>query len=149
MEKIIQKMKTLIIETDDEKLIPKNAKPEDAGYDLMANNGGIILQPGETTLIGTGIKIQIPIGYEAQIRPRSGLAIKHGITILNSPGTIDSGYRGEIGIILHNAGKDLFEIEKYDRIAQMVINKIEQPTIIVGKVDTTDRGTDGFGSTGK
>jgi len=142
-------MESLIIETDDEKLIPKIAKPGDAGYDLMSNFGGIILQPGETVLVSTGIKMEIPIGYEAQIRPRSGLALKHGITVLNSPGTIDSGYRGEVGVILHNAGEDLFEIEKYDRIAQMVINKIEQPIIVVGKVDSTDRGAGGFGSTGK
>jgi len=139
----------LIIETDDKKLIPKNAKPEDAGYDLMSNNGGIILRPGETVLVSAGIKIQVPKGYEAQVRPRSGLALKHGITVLNSPGTIDSGYRGEVGVILHNSGDHLFEIEKYDRIAQMVINKIEHPKIIIGKVDITDRGAGGFGSTGK
>lgn len=142
-------MKNLIIETEDDRLVPKQAKKGDAGYDLMSNFGGIILQPGETVLVGTGIKIQIPEGYEAQVRPRSGLALKHGITVLNSPGTIDNGFRGEVGVILHNFGDDIFVIEKYDRIAQMVINKIEQPTIVLGKVDTTDRGSGGFGSSGK
>lgn len=111
-------MKNLIIETEDDRLVPKQAKKGDAGYDLMSNFGGIILQPGETVLVGTGIKIQIPEGYEAQVRPRSGLALKHGITVLNSPGTIDNGFRGEVGVILHNFGDDIFVIEKYDRIAQ-------------------------------
>jgi len=139
----------LIIEPMDEKCIPEQMSEGAAGFDLKAADGGMILQPGETVLVSAGIKIQVPKGYEAQIRPRSGLALKHGITVLNSPGTIDNDYRGEIGIILHNSSEDLFEIEKYDRIAQMVINKIEQPIIVVGIIDTTNRGEGGFGSTGK
>jgi len=138
----------LTIEPLDEKCIPEQMSDGAAGFDLKAMNGGIRLLPGETTLISAGIKMQIPQGYEAQIRPRSGLALKYGITVLNSPGTIDSDYRGEIGVILHNTSKEFFEIEKYDRIAQMVINKIEQPKLIIGKVNETNRGTGGFGSTG-
>lgn len=108
-----------------------------------------ILAPGERKLIPTGIKISIPLGYEVQVRPKSGLALKYGITLPNTPGTIDAGYRGEIGIILLNTGSEQFVIEKNMKIAQLVLNKVEQAEIeIVESLDETSRGEGGFGSTG-
>lgn len=121
-----------------------------AGMDLYANvTGETIIKPGEIKLIPTGISIAVQVGYEAQIRPRSGLAIKNGISLVNTPGTIDSDYRGEINIIMINFGEKPFIINRGDRIAQMVINKIEIPSIIeVEELDNTERGSGGFGSTG-
>jgi len=128
---------------------PSYATPNDAGLDLYSPDNETIKQ-GERLLIPMGIKIAVPIGYEAQIRPKSGLALKHGISILNTPGTIDSGYRGEIGIILVNFGESDFIIEKGMKIAQMIINKIEQVEIEeVDELDTTERNEGGFGSTGE
>ena len=122
-----------------------------AGMDLRANiTDSITLKPLERTIVKTGLFIELPIGYEAQVRPRSGLAAKHGITVLNSPGTIDSDYRGEIGIILVNLSNDNFEITDGERIAQLVIAKHE--SIVwkeVKEIDDTSRGEGGFGSTGK
>ncbi len=130
---------------------PKYATPLSAGLDLRANlNEPIALKPGERTLIKTGLYMELPDGYEAQVRPRSGLAFKHGITVLNSPGTIDADYRGEIGVILINHGDSDFLIENGERVAQLVIAKYEQ--IEWSEVDSlseSDRGTGGFGSTGK
>lgn len=121
-----------------------------AGVDLMANlNNEITLLPMSRVLIPTGISIELPVGFEAQVRPRSGLAIKHGITVLNAPGTIDADYRGEIGVVLINLSKDKFYIKNGDRIAQMVFCKYYKA--IWDKVDSlsaTGRGGDGFGSTG-
>ena len=118
--------------------------------DLRANlENTITIQPFDRVLISTGLKIALPIGYEAQIRPRSGLALKKGITVLNTPGTIDADYRGDIGIILINLGKEAVKIEPGERIAQMIINKYE--TITWKEVDSlekTERGDGGFGSTG-
>jgi dUTP pyrophosphatase len=121
-----------------------------AGMDLYANvTEEIVILPGAIKLVPTGISIAIPIGYEAQIRPRSGLAIKHGISLVNTPGTIDSDYRGEINLIMINFGENSFIIKRGDRIAQMVVNKIEIPNIIeVNELDDTNRGSGGFGSTG-
>lgn len=121
-----------------------------AGMDLFANvTEEIVLMKGEIKLVPTGIAIALPIGYEAQIRPRSGLAFKHGITLVNTPGTIDSDYRGEINLIMINFGENSFTIKRGDRIAQMVINKIETPNIIeVNELSDTNRGSGGFGSTG-
>lgn len=121
-----------------------------AGMDLYANVAEeVVIAPGKIKLVPTGISIAVPEGYEAQIRPRSGLAIKHGISLVNTPGTIDSDYRGEINLIMINFGDKPFIIKRGDRIAQMVINKIEIPNIIeVEKLDETNRGTGGFGSTG-
>lgn len=121
-----------------------------AGMDVYANvNEQTVINPGTIKLIPTGIAISLPEGYEAQIRPRSGLALKHGISIVNTPGTIDSDYRGEIQIILINFGSQPFTINRGDRIAQMVINKIELPQVIeVEELDKTKRGDGGFGSTG-
>lgn len=110
----------------------------------------IHLQPGERVLIKTGLFVEIPEGYEAQVRPRSGLALKHGITIVNSPGTIDSDFRGEIGVILLNTGEDSFDIKKGDRIAQLVFTKVEQPELVLeNDLSETERSDGGFGSTNK
>lgn len=130
--------------------IPTFASIGSAGMDLYANIfEDTIIKNGEIKLIPTGIKISIPNGYEVQIRPRSGLAFKHGITVLNSPGTIDSDYRGEIGIILINHGKEDFVIKRGDRIAQMVINEVIMKNFIeVDTLDETTRGSGGFGHSG-
>jgi len=120
----------------------------DAGIDLYSAETSEIL-PGEIKLIKTGIKIAIPEGFEGQVRPKSGLALKKGITVLNTPGTIDSGYRGEIGVIVINHGKEKFTAEKGKKIAQLVFNKIELAEIeFVEELDDTSRGENGFGSTG-
>ena len=104
----------------------------------------------ERKLISTGLKMEIPLGYEVQIRPRSGLALKNGITVINSPGTIDSDYRGEIGILLVNLSNENFEINNGDRIAQMVLSKYEVPKFVkTSQISVSQRGEDGFGSTGK
>lgn len=130
--------------------LPKFMTNGAAGMDLYANvNEEVVIAPGTIKLIGTGIAIAIPNGYEGQIRPRSGLAIKNGISLVNTPGTIDSDYRGEINIIMINFGEKPFIINRGDRIAQMIINKIEIPSIIeVNELDNTNRGAGGFGSTG-
>lgn len=121
-----------------------------AGMDLRANiTTPIELKPLERTLVPTGLFIELPIGYEAQVRPRSGLALKKGITCLNSPGTIDADYRGEIGVILANISSETFVVENGERIAQLVIAKHERAEWEeVNELSTTERGTGGFGSTG-
>ncbi len=124
-----------------------------AGMDLRAAIGEgetLVLEPGQRKLVPTGLKIALEPGYEAQVRPRSGLALKHGISAPNTPGTIDSDYRGEVGVILINLGELPFEIKRGDRIAQMVIARYEQAQMIeVEAVDETARGAGGFGSTGR
>ncbi|HHT03911.1 MAG TPA: dUTP diphosphatase [Bacteroidales bacterium] len=131
--------------------IPSYATPSSAGMDIRANLvESIVLKPLERTLVSTGLFIELPLGYEAQIRPRSGLAFKHGIGVLNSPGTIDADYRGEIKVILVNLSQENFEIKDGERIAQMIIAKHE--TIEWEETDTlseTLRGEGGFGHTGK
>lgn len=121
-----------------------------AGMDLRANLAEpIILQPMERALIPTGLFMELPIGYEAQVRPRSGLALKKGITCLNSPGTVDADYRGEVGVILANLSKEMFVVENGERIAQMVIAKHERAEWVeVEILSETERGAGGFGSTG-
>ena len=121
-----------------------------AGMDIRANiDAPITLAPLERTLVKTGIFLELPKGYEAQVRPRSGLALKKGITCLNSPGTIDADYRGEVGVILANLSKETFVVENGERIAQMVIAKHERAEWIeVEELSTTERGAGGFGSTG-
>ncbi len=121
-----------------------------SGADIKANiEKPIKILPGESALIPTGIRLQIPEGYEGQIRPRSGLALKYSVTVLNSPGTIDSDYRGEIKIILINHGKDIFEIHSNERIAQLVFSPVIQAEFIQKKeLTASDRGRNGFGSTG-
>lgn len=129
-------------------IIPKYANVGDAGMDVTSVEDYEI-NPGEHILVKTGLKMELPEGYEAQVRPRSGLALKHKITVLNSPGTIDSGYRGEAGIILMNHGNEKFSISKGDRIAQFVIAKHESPIIEeVEDLESSERGEGGFGSTG-
>ncbi|MGC9151102.1 MAG: dUTP diphosphatase [Microbacter sp.] len=133
--------------------LPKYATAHSAGVDLCANlpeSGSVILNPFERKLIPTGLFIELPSGYEAQIRPRSGLAIQHGITVLNSPGTIDADYRGEIRVILINLSNESFTIADGERICQMVIAKHEQAEWIdVEVLSDTIRGDGGFGHTGK
>lgn len=132
--------------------LPKYETEGAAGLDLFAatkENKKILIAPNSAEMIPTGIAIAVPSRYEAQIRPRSGLAVKNGITVLNSPGTIDSDYRGEILVMLINHSKKDFEVLRGMRIAQMVMSKIEQFNLIsVDELNTTDRGKDGFGSTG-
>ncbi len=121
-----------------------------AGMDLHANlSAPIVLKPLERTIIKTGLQIELPVGFEAQVRPRSGLAAKHGLTVLNSPGTVDADYRGEIGVILGNLSTTDFKIEDGERIAQLVIAKHERAEWIeVQELNETSRGKGGFGSTG-
>ena len=131
--------------------LPTYATEQSAGMDLRANIGEypIILKPLERRLIPTGLHIALPVGYEAQVRPRSGLALKKGITVLNTPGTIDADYRGEIGVILINLSDKDFVIEDGERIAQMVIARHEQGEFIpVEVLDETERGDGGYGHTG-
>lgn len=130
--------------------LPKYETQGSAGIDLLAAiDQEIILKPGSTALVKTGIAIALELGFEAQVRPRSGLALKSGITVLNTPGTVDSDYRGEVGVILINHSNNDFKIERGMRIAQMVIAKYEQAQIQeVTSLDETTRGEGGFGSTG-
>ncbi|MBO4613648.1 MAG: dUTP diphosphatase [Bacteroidales bacterium] len=131
--------------------LPQYATSQSAGIDLRANLAEpVVLKPMERKLIPTGLFIELPEGYEAQIRPRSGLALKHGITVLNTPGTIDADYRGEIGVILINLSTEDFKIEHGERICQMVIARHEQAEWIqVEELNETERGAGGFGHTGK
>ena len=131
--------------------LPQFETAQSAGMDLRANlDTPVELQPGDRALIPTGIHLALPDGYEAQIRPRSGLAYKHGVTVLNSPGTIDADYRGDVGVLLINHGKEAFVIEDGMRVAQMVIARYSQfDWNPVSDLDATQRGAGGFGSTGK
>ena len=131
--------------------LPKFATEDSAGMDLRADLAEeISINPGQRCIVSTGIKIAIPPGYEAQIRPRSGLAIKHGVTVLNSPGTIDADYRGDIGVILINLGQEPFLIKSGDRIAQIIINKFERFEWNQSEtLDETLRGEGGFGHSGR
>lgn len=131
--------------------LPQYETIASAGVDLRANiEEAIILKPLERSLVKTGLFIELPVGYEAQVRPRSGLAFKKGITVLNSPGTVDADYRGEIGVILVNLSNEPFVVENGERIAQLVIAKHEQAEWMeVEELSETSRGAGGFGSTGK
>ena len=131
--------------------LPEYATEHAAGMDLRASlTESIVLKPLERTLVPTGLFMELPIGFEAQIRPRSGLAFKHGLTVLNSPGTIDADYRGEIKVLLVNLSNDDFTINDGERVAQMVIAKHETVEwYSVAKIEETTRGAGGFGSTGK
>ena len=131
--------------------LPHYGTEASAGVDLRANIEVVItLKPLERALVKTGLFIELPIGYEAQVRPRSGLAYKNGVTVLNTPGTIDADYRGEIGVILVNLSNEDFVIENGERVAQMVIAKHEQAErSLVENLSDTERGAGGFGSTGK
>jgi dUTP pyrophosphatase len=129
-------------------VLPAYAHPSDAGMDVRSVEE-LAIAPGKRALVRTGLVMMLPQLYEAQVRPRSGLALKHGITVLNTPGTIDSGYRGEVGVVLINLGQEEFKVAKGDKIAQLVIAPVTQPEIAEAfDVDETDRGEGGFGSTG-
>lgn len=132
-------------------IIPRYATAGSSGFDLHTIDEGVLL-PGERALLRTGLAFEIPPGYEMQIRPRSGLAFKHGISVVNSPGTIDSDYRGDVGVILINHGHHPFRIEKSDRIAQAVIQRVPDVELVEVDADEslseTERGDGGFGSTG-
>ncbi|MBY9081938.1 dUTP diphosphatase [Paenibacillus sp. HN-1] len=131
--------------------LPRKMSEQASGYDLFAAvSGELTLAPGQRALVPTGIAIAMPDGLEAQIRPRSGLALKHGITCLNSPGTIDADYRGEIKVLLINLGQESFTIVRNERIAQMVFQTVPAVTVVnVETLDETERGAGGFGHTGK
>ena len=130
--------------------LPTYATAQSAGLDLRANIGEpIVLMPMERRLIPTGLYMALPPGYEAQVRPRSGLALKHGITVLNSPGTIDADYRGEVGVLLINLSQQPFTVNDGERVAQMVVARHEQAELIATEVlDETERGAGGYGHTG-
>lgn len=131
--------------------LPEYATPQSAGMDLRAYlPESITLQPGETKLIPSGIHIQLPEGYELQVRPRSGLALKHSITLTNSPGTVDADYRGDVGAIVQNLGKEPFTINSGDRICQIVVKEyVHGEWEEVESLDNTERGQGGFGHTGQ
>jgi dUTP pyrophosphatase len=124
-----------------------------AGLDLLAavpEEAPVLLAPGQPTMIPTGLSIALPAGHEAQVRPRSGLAAKHGVTVLNAPGTIDADYRGEICVLLINHGSETFRVRRGERIAQMVIAPVSRVELVpISSLSTTDRGSGGFGSTGR
>jgi dUTP pyrophosphatase len=129
-------------------VLPEYAHPGDAGMDLCSAES-LVIPPGGRALVHTGLAMALPAGYEAQVRPRSGLALKRGISVLNTPGTVDEGYRGEIGVILVNFGDADFQVEKGDRIAQMVVAPVTRAQVVeVADLDETARGNGGFGSTG-
>lgn len=130
--------------------LPDHATPGAAGLDVRAAvREPLVLAPGERALVPTGLAVAVPPGHELQVRPRSGLALRHGITCLNSPGTIDSDYRGEVGILLVNLGQQPFRVCRGDRIAQLVLSPVIQAAIeLVADLDPTERGDGGFGSTG-
>ncbi|MDI9370518.1 MAG: dUTP diphosphatase [Synergistaceae bacterium] len=128
--------------------LPEYATEGAAGVDLRSVEDTLLL-PGERISVGTGVRLEIPMGYEGQVRPRSGLAIRHGVTVLNAPGTIDSDYRGEIRVLLVNHGKDPFNIAAGDRIAQLVIAPVSRVEWVEAEsLEATERGEGGFGSTG-
>lgn len=144
-------MHELIVEeicpVGDISFVPKYATEGSSGLDLLSS-ASLVISPGKLSMIPTGIRVRLPPNCEAQIRPRSGFASKHGVTVLNSPGTIDNDYRGEICVLLINHGEKDFVVERGMRIAQMVICKYEKVAVKVSKVDKTKRGDSGFGSTG-
>ena len=130
-------------------LVPAKAHPDDAAFDLRSRME-MELPPGRSVLVPTGLFLELPPGYEAQVRPRSGLALKHNLMLTNSPGTIDAGYRGEVGVIMFNAGSEPFPVKRGDRIAQMVIAKLPEVELtLADELSETGRGAGGFGSTGR
>ena len=141
-------MTVKVLRTDPAAQLPTYAHPGDAGMDVRSVED-VTLAPGARALVRTGLVLMLPPDAEAQVRPRSGLALKHGVTVLNSPGTIDAGYRGEVGVILVNLGAEPFVVEKGMKIAQLVVAPVAQAAVVeVSDVDATDRGAGGIGSTG-
>ena len=142
-------MQVKVLKLKENAILPRYAHPGDAGADVFAA-GHVVIEPGATALVPTGIAIELPHGYEAQVRPRSGLALKHSVSVLNTPGTIDAGYRGEVGVIMINHGREPFEINPGDRIAQMVIKPVLEIEMVEAEtLSDTSRGAGGFGSTGR
>ncbi len=141
----------MLVARDDDALLPAYATASSSGLDLRAHlTASVTLKPLERALVPTGIRVSIPDGFEAQVRPRSGLAIEHGITVLNTPGTIDADYRGEVKVILVNLGSEPFTVKPGDRVAQMVFQRTVRATLReVDELPRTERGSGGFGSTGK
>ncbi|CAN5160010.1 dUTP diphosphatase [soil metagenome] len=133
--------------------LPAYQSAHAAGLDLLAavpEDKPLTMQPGQRALVPTGLMIAVPPGHEAQVRPRSGLALKHGVTVLNSPGTVDADYRGEVSVLLINHGDEPFTIRRGERIAQLVIAAVTQANlVVVASLSSTDRGSGGFGSTGR
>lgn len=130
-------------------LAPAKAHHDDAAYDLRAREA-VTLEPGKVALVPTGLFLELPTHYEAQVRPRSGMALKHALTIPNSPGTIDAGYRGEVAVIMLNAGSEPYAVKRGERVAQMVINRLPVVELVqVEALAESRRGEGGFGSTGK
>jgi dUTP pyrophosphatase len=141
-------MKLKIKKIKDNAIIPKYENEGDVGLDLCSTEK-YLLKPGERCLVSTGIQTEFPVGYEMQIRARSGLAYKKGISVVNGPGTIDAGYRGEIGVVIINHGDEDFEINPGDKIAQAVLNKVEIADVeVVGELNDSERGENNFGSSG-
>lgn len=141
-------MKIPVVRLDPGLPLPEHAKPGDAGVDLRAREAGSIA-PGERALVPTGIAVSVPDGFVGLVAPRSGLAIRHGISVVNGPGVIDSGYRGEVAVIIVNLGDVDFAWERGDRIGQLVVvPHVEFEAAEVDELDASDRGSDGFGSTG-
>lgn len=129
--------------------LPARATPNAAGYDIRSAEEAVTLRPGEIRLVGTGLVMELPEGVECQVRPRSGLALRHGITLPNSPGTIDPDYRGEVRIIMQNLGSEPVTLRRGERIAQLVFSRFEVPAIAqADELSATERGDAGFGSTG-
>lgn len=146
----MEKIEVVIQKLAADSVVPKYAHEGDAGVDLYSA-GTFTLAPGQRLLVPTGLKMAIPYGYEGQVRPKSGLALKHGLSVLNTPGTVDAPYRGEVGVIVINHDpKVAYEIKKGEKIAQMVFNKVEYVTFKeAAELPETTRGAGGFGSTGK
>ena len=150
-KKILQQMSKIIVHySGNVETAPTYSSQEAAGADLRACiKEDIVLKPGKRCVVPTGLHFQIPSGYEGQVRPRSGLAMKHGVTVLNTPGTIDSDYRGEVKVIIINLGEDDFRITNGDRIAQILFSEVIRGEFIqVDELEISERGTGGFGSTG-
>ncbi|MDY0095592.1 MAG: dUTP diphosphatase [Candidatus Vecturithrix sp.] len=141
-------MEVRVVKIHEDALLPHYAHPGDSGMDVYSIEE-VSIAPGETRLVHTGLKIAVPGHYEAQLRPKSGLALQHGITLLNTPGTVDSGYRGEVCVIVINHGREAYHIQKHGKIAQLVICPVIRANIVeVEQLDETARGDGGFGSTG-
>jgi dUTP pyrophosphatase len=129
--------------------LPERATEHAAGYDVRSAEESVTLRPGEIRLVATGLVMELPFGMECQVRPRSGLALAHGITLPNSPGTIDPDYRGELRVIMQNLGTEAYTLDRGERIAQLVFARFESPDVLeVDEVSETRRGSGGFGSTG-
>ncbi|MFA4910525.1 MAG: dUTP diphosphatase [Desulfobacteria bacterium] len=151
MEEVKVQIKRVREDTDGDVPLPRYMTEHSAGMDLYAAvDKDVFIKPGERKLIPTGVAIAIPKGFEAQIRPRSGIAFKNGISLVNSPGTIDADYRGEIGVLLINFGTEPFTIKRGDRIAQMIINRVCRASLeLTQELDKTERDSGGFGHTGR